>query len=76
VLPFSVVHVRFVSVECRFLISEVVWCCFRLAQIYRAPGFCYDVSTTFERKRLGPLFLLTMQEHVLAERYVWVNGFL
>ena len=75
-LPFSVVHVRFVSVECRILFSEVACRCLRLAQICRAPVCCYDASSTFERKRLGPLVMLATQEHVWAERYVWVNGFL
>ena len=54
-LPFSVVHVQFVSVECRILFSEVACCCLRLAHICRAPVCCYDASSTFERKRLGPL---------------------
>ena len=53
-LPFSVVHVRFVSVECRILFSEVAYRCLRLAQICRAPVCCYDAISTFERKRLGP----------------------
>ena len=59
-----------------FLFAEVAYRCLRLAQICRAPVCCYDASSTFERKRLGPLVMLATQEHVWAERYVWVNGFL
>ena len=36
-LPFSVAHVRFVSVECRISFSEVACSCLRLAQVCRAP---------------------------------------